>query len=48
MSSSYHMKLKAFTEESCNSNMHTGEKFFAAVTFEGLRFASFQTEQKNL
>ena len=35
MSSSYHMEWKTFIEVSCIYNIHTGEKFFVAPTFEG-------------
>ena len=33
MSSSDHMKQKAFIEASCNNNMHTGEKVFGVRMF---------------
>ena len=35
MSSRYYMEQKIFIEAICTSNIHTGEKPFAAATFEG-------------
>ena len=36
MTSNPHMEQKTFIEASCINNIHTGEKFLAAATFEGL------------
>ena len=44
MSSSYHMEQKTFVEAICTNNIHTGEKLFAAATFEGSWVVSFQAE----
>ena len=40
--------VKTFIEASCTNNIHTGEKFFAAVSFEGLQVLSFQKESKSI